>query len=106
MYFYCRHNQTKKDNRIVPYRESKLTQIFQRAFDGKHSDRIMMIVNVNPTNQLIDETYHVLKASAVAVQLIPGVNIKQAKINRFSELMKCNPKGLISWKNSTFVNDS
>ena len=52
---------------MVPYRESKLTRLFQHFFSGKGSTR--MIVNVNNCASNYDETLHVMKFSAVAKQV-------------------------------------
>jgi hypothetical protein len=53
---------------LVPFRESKLTRLFQRALTGKES--LAMIVNVNPSPVLREETLNVLTFSAVAKQVI------------------------------------
>ncbi|CAH0389850.1 unnamed protein product [Bemisia tabaci] len=54
---------------IVPYRESKLTQLFHRQLCGKFHEDVIMIVNVNPSPKLFEETAFVLKASAIAKQI-------------------------------------
>ena len=69
----------------MPYRDSKLTQLFQRALTGKES--ITMIVNINQSLQLLDETQQVLKASAIAHDIITQKRIiisPQRNISRFS----------------------
>ena len=52
----------------MPFRDSKLTRIFQSFFCGK--GRASMIVNVNQVASLFDETLHALKYSAIAKQVI------------------------------------
>ncbi|KAI0213937.1 Kinesin-like protein KIF20A [Lamellibrachia satsuma] len=64
-----RYNQFNKDHpRIVPFRESKLTRLFQSYFSGK--GRASMIVNVNQCASMFDETLHALKYSAIAKQVV------------------------------------
>ncbi|XP_014036464.2 kinesin-like protein KIF20A [Salmo salar] len=68
-----RSNQSDRmKNGYIPFRESKLTRIFQSIFCGK--GRASMIVNINQCASTYDETLHVMKFSAIAkqvVQLIP-----------------------------------
>ncbi|ORX38676.1 P-loop containing nucleoside triphosphate hydrolase protein [Kockovaella imperatae] len=61
----------KKKLAVVPFRHSKLTEIFQNSFVGDGS--AVMIVNVNPYDTGYDENAHVMRFSAVAqeVQTIP-----------------------------------
>ncbi|XP_060582779.1 kinesin-like protein KIF20A [Ruditapes philippinarum] len=60
-----RHNQAHKENsRIIPFRESKLTRLFQNFFVGQ--GKAAMIVNVNQLASMFDETMHVFKFSAIA----------------------------------------
>ena len=49
---------------IIPFRESKLTRLFQGFFCGK--GRASMVVNVNMCASMFDETFHVMKFSAIA----------------------------------------
>uniref|UniRef100_A0A673CDK0 Kinesin-like protein n=1 Tax=Sphaeramia orbicularis TaxID=375764 RepID=A0A673CDK0_9TELE len=69
-----RNNQTDS---YIPFRESKLTKLFQTFFIGK--GRASMIVNINQCASTYDETLHVMKFSAVAkqvVQVIPDKNLE------------------------------
>ena len=52
----------------MPFRDSKLTRVFQSFFCGK--GRASMIVNINQTASLFDETLHALKYSAIAKQVV------------------------------------
>ncbi|XP_061821667.2 kinesin-like protein KIF20A isoform X1 [Nerophis lumbriciformis] len=52
----------------IPFRESKLTKLFQAVFCGK--GRASMIVNINKCASTYDETLHVMKFSAVAKQVV------------------------------------
>ena len=54
----------------MPFRESKLTRLFQNYFVGKggkglRQGKITMFVNVSNTASVFDETMHVLKFSAL-----------------------------------------
>lgn len=51
----------------IPFRESKLTKLFQAFFCGK--GKASMIVNINQCASTYDETLHVMKFSAVAKQV-------------------------------------
>jgi kinesin family protein 23 len=49
-----RENQTTGGNKMVPYRDSKLTHLFKNYFDGE--GRVRMVVCVNPKAEEYDET--------------------------------------------------
>lgn len=51
---------------IVPFRHSKLTELFQDLFVGERDGRAVMIVNVNPYDTGFDENSHVMKFAALA----------------------------------------
>ncbi|NXQ44975.1 KI20A protein, partial [Catharus fuscescens] len=51
----------------IPFRESKLTRLFQPFFCGK--GKACMIVNINQHPSTYDETLHVMKFSAIARQV-------------------------------------
>lgn len=53
--------------RMIPYRDSKLTRLFQGFFSGR--GKAVMIVNVNKCSTLFDETFQVFKFSAIAKQV-------------------------------------
>ncbi|XP_019469581.1 kinesin-like protein KIF20A isoform X1 [Meleagris gallopavo] len=55
----------------IPFRESKLTRLFQPFFCGK--GKACMIVNINQHANTYDETLHVMKFSAIAKQVIQTV---------------------------------
>ncbi|XP_035674000.1 kinesin-like protein KIF20B isoform X1 [Branchiostoma floridae] len=74
-----RWNQHHRDNpKIIPFRESKLTRLFQSFFLGH--GKACMIVNVNKCASMFDETYHVLKFSAVAKQIVTRIS----KVDRWN----------------------
>lgn len=57
-----------RDNpKIIPFRDSKLTRLFQNFFCGQ--GHVNMIVNVNQCASMFDETLHVFKFSAIAKQV-------------------------------------
>nr|XP_023022053.1 kinesin-like protein subito [Leptinotarsa decemlineata] len=78
--------QQIKDKRLVPFRESKLTQLFQRALMG--FENIEMIVNINPCRDMFDETYQALNFAAIAKEIVieeqPTKPIRRK--NRFSDM--------------------
>ncbi|XP_063881063.1 kinesin-like protein KIF20B [Scylla paramamosain] len=96
-----RCNQTQKGGKKVPvpYRDSKLTRLFQSFLLGK--GKAAMIVNISKMPLLFDETLQVLKFSAVAKQ----VAITQAKesevqvvqpsrrVSRLSKMVRQSLKG-------------
>ncbi|KAM4875589.1 kinesin-like protein KIF20A isoform 2-T3 [Thomomys bottae] len=62
------NQQNRLKQNLVPFRDSKLTRVFQGFFTGR--GRSCMIVNINPCASTYDETLHVAKFSAIASQLI------------------------------------
>ncbi|XP_037549699.1 kinesin-like protein KIF20A [Nematolebias whitei] len=66
------HQMDGAKNGYIPFRESKLTKLFQAFFCGR--GKASMIVNINQCVSTYDETLHIMKFSAIAkqvVQLIP-----------------------------------
>ncbi|XP_033763361.1 LOW QUALITY PROTEIN: kinesin-like protein KIF20B [Pecten maximus] len=64
-----RYNQHHKEKqKIIPFRDSKLTRLFQNFFSGR--GKAAMIVNVNQCASMFDETLHVFKFSAIAKQVV------------------------------------
>lgn len=55
-----RENQIQNTNKMVPYRDSKLTHLFKNYFDGE--GQVKMIVCANPRAQDFDETIVCLKS--------------------------------------------
>ncbi|XP_048577376.1 kinesin-like protein KIF20B isoform X3 [Nematostella vectensis] len=69
---YLRYNQQHPNNpQMIPFRESKLTRLFQGFFCGK--GKAAMVVNINQCASTFDETYHALKFSAIAKQVTTRV---------------------------------
>lgn len=56
------------EERLVPFRDSKLTCLFQNYFVGRgeiRQGKITMFVNISNSASVFDETFHVLKFSAI-----------------------------------------
>ncbi|XP_011493902.1 PREDICTED: kinesin-like protein KIF20A isoform X2 [Ceratosolen solmsi marchali] len=94
----------QKNESIGPFRESKLTRLFQRALLGK--EQLALIVNVNPVPNLYVETQNVLNFSAIAKKIV----IENAEIvkrrhshSRFSRLVTQNLKTDMDWENTELV---
>ncbi|NWW50799.1 KI20A protein, partial [Pedionomus torquatus] len=62
------NQQSKAKQTVVPFRDSKLTRVFQGFFTGR--GRSCMIVNINQCASTYDETLYVAKFSAIASQLV------------------------------------
>ncbi|NXL52232.1 KI20A protein, partial [Podilymbus podiceps] len=62
------NQQPKLKQTVVPFRDSKLTRVFQGFFTGR--GRSCMIVNINQCASTYDETLYVAKFSAIASQLV------------------------------------
>ncbi|KAL1490454.1 hypothetical protein ABEB36_013143 [Hypothenemus hampei] len=60
--------QNKKNSSMAPFRDSKLTQLFQEALEGK--ENIIMMVNINPSPNMFDDTLGALQFSAIAQQIV------------------------------------
>lgn len=99
---YESQNSTKiKSESIGPFRESKLTKLFQRALSGK--EQIALIVNVNPLPNLYDETQNVLNFSAIAkkIEIDRYEPVKRRRSNtRFSRLVTQSMKTDMDWENT------
>ncbi|XP_004696694.1 kinesin-like protein KIF20A [Echinops telfairi] len=77
------NQQNRSKQNLVPFRDSKLTRVFQGFFTGR--GRSCMIVNVNPCASTYDETLHVAKFSAIASQLVhaPPVQLGLPSLHSF-----------------------
>ncbi|XP_074739991.1 kinesin-like protein KIF20A [Strix uralensis] len=62
------NQQSRLKQTVVPFRDSKLTRVFQGFFTGR--GRSCMIVNINQCASTYDETLYVAKFSAIASQLV------------------------------------
>ena len=83
IHLVCSLRWRKGDLRIVPFRESKLTQLFQNFFVGKGhcagQGRVILLVNVSPAPGVFDETLQVLKFSALANQVMMSTRYSSSR---------------------------
>ena len=71
------------EERLVPFRESKLTRLFQNYFvcrgerEKTRQGKITMFVNISNNASVFDETLHVLKFSALTskVGVVAGIQV-------------------------------
>lgn len=86
-----------RQEHIGPFRESKLTRLFQRALSGK--EQIALIVNVNPIPNLYTETQNVLNFSAIAKKIViePKKIRRQVSNSRFSQIVARSVKSNTDW---------
>ncbi|XP_053203436.1 kinesin-like protein KIF23 [Panonychus citri] len=63
-----RENQKYGTNKIVPYRDNKLTHLFKSYFEGE--GKIKMIICVNPGAEDFDETLHVMKFAETTQEVL------------------------------------
>ncbi|XP_052011635.1 kinesin-like protein KIF20A [Apodemus sylvaticus] len=77
------NQQNRSKQNLIPFRDSKLTRVFQGFFTGR--GRSCMIVNVNPCASTYDETLHAAKFSALASQLVhaPPVHLGIPSLQSF-----------------------
>ncbi|GJQ78781.1 pav [Trypoxylus dichotomus] len=59
-----RDNQLNNANRLVPYRDSRLTLLFKNYFEGE--SLIHLIVCVNPASEDYEENLHVMKFAEIS----------------------------------------
>ncbi|XP_071947720.1 uncharacterized protein [Antedon mediterranea] len=99
-----RYNQNHQDKgqKVIPFRESKLTRLFQSFFMGH--GKASMIVNVNQCASMFDETMHVLKFSAIAKQVTTVTSKLENKLKLINEKTAIvrtpmPPRQTIGWAN-------
>ncbi|KAB0802380.1 hypothetical protein PPYR_04566 [Photinus pyralis] len=81
-----RDNQKSKDNKMIPFRESKLTQLFQHALLG--NEAVSMMVNINPAREMFDETQHTLNFAAIAKNICVEPQKIKTDDKRLSQFMQ------------------
>ena len=87
-----RWNQTHPNaQRIVPFRETRLTRLFQESFVGNRSGKIVMIVNASTEADDFDETLHVLKNASLARSVCVT---KKSKVNSWRSMASIQKYGL------------
>ena len=89
-----RWNQThpQGQNRIVPFRETRLTRLFQESFVGNTNGSIAMVVNCSTEAKDFDETLHVLKNASIARSV--SVAQKESRVNSWRSLASLTKYGL------------
>ena len=82
---------------VGPFRESKLTRLFQKALSGK--EHLALIVNINPVPNLYIETQNVLNFSAIAKQIVleQKEKMRRKKRSRFSQIVTQSIKTVTDW---------
>ncbi|KAK0096527.1 hypothetical protein PV326_005227 [Microctonus aethiopoides] len=93
-----------RNDHVGPFRESKLTRLFQRALSGK--EPITLIVNVNPSPNLYIETQNVLNFAAIAKKIIlqPVKPKRRKSKTRFSQIVSHNTKSVTDWDDTAALN--
>ncbi|KAG5316303.1 KI20A protein, partial [Acromyrmex insinuator] len=88
--------RTKTDT-VGPFRESKLTRLFQRALSGK--EHLALIVNVNPLPNLYVETQNVLNFAAIAKRIVieRKKRIQKKSKSRFSQIVTQSIQTVTDW---------
>ncbi|XP_018309472.1 kinesin-like protein KIF20B [Mycetomoellerius zeteki] len=88
--------RTKTDT-VGPFRESKLTRLFQRALSGK--EHLALIVNVNPLPNLYVETQNVLNFAAIAKRIVieRKKRIQKQSKSRFSQIVTQSIQTVTDW---------
>lgn len=85
----------QKIEHIGPFRESKLTRLFQKALSGK--EHIVLIVNINPIPNLYIETQNVLNFSAIAKKIVIEKEKVHKNKSRFSQIVTQSIKTVTDW---------
>ncbi|XP_076384604.1 uncharacterized protein LOC117221693 isoform X1 [Megalopta genalis] len=86
----------QKLEHVGPFRESKLTRLFQKALSGR--ERMALIVNINPLPNLYTETRNVLNFAAIAKKIVLEQKQKvHKKKSRFSQIVRESIKTAIDW---------
>jgi len=63
-----RENQKTAANKVVPYRDNKLTHLFKTYFEGE--GKVKMIICLNPSACEYDESVHVLKFAETTQEVL------------------------------------
>jgi kinesin family protein 20 len=98
-----RDNHICRGKKLILFRDSKLTRLFQRALNGKEC--LVMIVNVNPTSLLREETFNVLMFLAIAKQIILLPARHQKRVPRSSRFSQYISKSSTLISNGTCEGD-
>jgi kinesin family member 20 len=92
-------NQFSKNPQQVPYRDSKLTRMFQ---DMISEGKVVMIVNASPSELDVDENSYILKYAAIASKINTGSKIDtKLDIKKTTTTTKATPFNLSSATSKT-----
>ena len=74
-----RENQRSQDsgNKVVPYRDAKLTHLFKNYFDG--DGKVNMVVCLNPRIEDFDESLHVMRFA----EMTQEVKVARTEVQKF-----------------------
>ncbi|XP_044009997.1 kinesin-like protein KIF20A [Aphidius gifuensis] len=91
----------QRNEHTGPFRDSKLTRLFQNALSGK--EYMALVVNINPIPNLYIETQNVLNLAAIAKKIvIEPKKIKRKKnTSRFSLVVEQTQKTTTDWDDKT-----
>uniref|UniRef100_T1JH64 Kinesin-like protein n=1 Tax=Strigamia maritima TaxID=126957 RepID=T1JH64_STRMM len=95
------NQQMNRENvKLIPFRESKLTRLFQNFFT--HKTAVSMIVNVSPESGMCDESLHVLKFSALAekVFIVPQHETKPKRTKASILMENSSVRTSVPWMTS------
>ena len=102
-----KHNSLYLNKKIVPFRESKLTMLFQEYFQGDQN--IIMITNINPSRDDFEETIRVLSYACIAKEIRPikskimtTNNLRYAINSTISIILKVRDFQILFNKESSF----
>lgn len=87
-------NGTRKKKDMVPFRDSKLTMLIKAALNGL--DNFVMIVNMLPSLEFVEENLHVLNFASIAKQLSmkPSAEVmRRQRKHRFSAVSSVSGGG-------------
>ena len=65
-----RYNSKNTKMKIIPYLESELTKVFMEYFQG--GQNIIMIANINPSKEDLNETLNVINYACLAKEIKPS----------------------------------
>lgn len=85
----------KKKKDLVPFRDSKLTMLIKAALQGL--DNFVMIVNMLPAQEFLEENLHVLNFASIAKQLSmkPCAELlRRQRAHRFSKISSVSVSGV------------
>jgi hypothetical protein len=95
-----RYNSIYTQKKLVPFRESKLTKLFQEYFQGDQN--VIMITNINPRREDFEETIRALNYSCIAKEIKPIKSKIVVNPNPMKKQVKLIPQGGV---NNTSMNN-